>query len=94
MVNATLFSNHCEKIKAAEVEWFSQKELLKDACWNGLAPEILPECFDKTDDKEIALREINDANLFINLQFCTTISQNENKYSLNPYIFMQEQDLN
>jgi len=94
MVNATLFSNLCEKIKATEVEWFSQKELLKDACWNGLAPEILPECFDKPDDQAIALMEINDANLFINLQFCTTIFQNENKYSLNPYIFMQEQELN
>lgn len=95
MVNSNFFSNQMEKLCCTETTgWFSQKEQLKDACWNGLASEILPECFNTNSENAAPLQKINDANLFIDLQFSFKRPVKEIRYSLNPYVFMQQQELN
>ena len=73
---------------------FSKKEQLIDACWNGMAPEILPECFDALYDKSVTLCEINDANSFIDLVFGRFVPKNKKEFSVNPYRFMQVQGFN
>lgn len=84
-----------ERVSADEKDgWFSKKEQLKEACWNGLTPEILPECFYENANRSLSLWEINDANTFINLEFCEGIQRIEERYSLNPYLFMQFQSFN
>ncbi|MGB4844789.1 MAG: hypothetical protein WBP16_10010 [Ferruginibacter sp.] len=95
VLHSKFVSQHLEKICATgDNNWFSQKEQLKDACRNGLASEILPECFNSNSQLTIPLRQINDANMFIGLQFSANLQGKEKKYSLNPYFFMQVQELN
>ena len=95
LVHSNFFSQQLEKVSVtANDGWFSQKEQLKDACRNGLVHEILPECFDNNTVNSIPLQKINDANLFINLQFSSGRSKKEKRHSINPYFFMQLQEFN
>ena len=65
-----------------------------DACWNGLVPEMLPECFDDTADQALKLWEISDTNAFIDLDFWDGEEQSEKEFSLNPYIVMEVKEYN
>lgn len=94
ILHSRFFSQQLEKVSDSHTDgWFSQKEQLKEACWNGLTSELLPECFDQSDNS-ILLWDIIDANSFIDLEYCENMPDIEKKYSLNPYIFMQKQGLN
>ena len=95
MTNSRFFSKKWLKINEQENDKkLSTKEQLKEAFWNVLAPDILPECFEKTYDNSTRLWEINDANTFIDLEFGVHIFNKERAYSVNPYVFMQVQDFN
>ena len=95
MLHTKFFSNHLEKVNRMDArDWYSKREQLIEACWEGLTPEILPECFDKNNDQPISLREIIDGNTFIDLRFCEGRKKTEKHHSLNPYIFMQVQGMN
>ena len=95
MLNTSFFSKHLEKVNRFDArDWYSKKEQLIEACWDGITPEILPECFTKKERNEITLKEIIDGNTFIDLQFCEGRKRKEKQYSLNPYIFMQVKELN
>jgi hypothetical protein len=72
----------------------SSKEQLKDACWNGLITELLPEICERTYDPSVTLWEINEANSFLALQFGDLNSKLENEFSINPYASMESQHLN
>ena len=94
VVNTHFFSRNWVKRNETEADKrFTQKEKLIDACWNGLVPEILPECFDPRD-KPLRLLEINDSNAFIDLLFCDRAEQHEDEFSVNPYLFMELQQYN
>jgi len=95
ILHSGFFSKAWVKKNHAEADgWFSQKEQLKDACWSGLTPEILPECFDSSSNRSTTLWDINDANTFIDLVFCEYTQRKEKHFSVNPYVFMQVQGLN
>jgi len=72
----------------------TQKEKLIEACWNGMTPEMLPECFEDCYNTLITLWGITDANTFIDLEFGPYMQTKEKEYSLNPYSFMQVQGYN
>jgi len=94
VVNTHFFSRNWVKRNETEADKrFTQKEKLIDACWNGLVPEILPECFDP-GDQSLRLLEINDSNTFIELLFCERAQTNEDELSVNPYLFMEVQHYN
>jgi len=94
VVNSSLFSKTWLKRNETEVDRnFSQKERIIDACWNGLVPEILPECF-ASEDKALTLWQVNDADAFIDLEFCNMVEEKEKDLSVNPYVFMQVQAYN
>jgi len=95
MIHSNFFLREWLKINEQENNnKLSDKEQLKEACWNGLTPEILPECFETTFDKSNRLWEINDADAFIDLEFGEHIFNKERAYSVNPYAFMQVQGFN
>ncbi|MCW3092895.1 MAG: hypothetical protein JWP81_3964 [Ferruginibacter sp.] len=95
MTNTRFSSRRWLKInETASDKNLSQKEQLKEACWNGLAPEILPECFDNINIKLHTLWEINDANAFIDLEFGGFMERKAGEYSVNPYVFMEVQVYN
>ena len=95
MLHSSFFSKTwVEKNHAEDDGWFSQKNQLKEACWNGETPNLLPECFGETSERPATLCDINDANTFIDLVFCKYTQRKEKQFSVNPYVFMQVQGLN
>ncbi|MBK6634694.1 MAG: hypothetical protein IPG38_10580 [Chitinophagaceae bacterium] len=73
IIHSSFFSKAWVKSARAESEgWFSQKQQLKEACQDGLIPELLPECFEKTNNTPAPVWKINDANTFIDLVFVNT----------------------
>ena len=94
VVNTSFFSKTwLKRNETAADKNFTQKEKIIDACWNGLVAEILPECFDTTD-KSLTLWQVNDADAFIDLEFCTAVEEKEKDLSVNPHLFMQVQTYN
>ena len=95
VANAGFFSKHWVKRNESETDKrFTQKEKLMDACWNGQAPHMLPECFDIENDTALTLWEVSDTNAFIDLDFWDGKQQSEKEFSLNPYIFIETKEYN
>ena len=84
----------CKKDEQAQQKKLSERELLLEACWNGLIAQTLPEICEQTYDKTIALWEISEANTFLGLQYGTNIDRDEQDLSVNPYVFMEFQPFN
>jgi hypothetical protein len=70
------------------------KEMLEDACWNGLITQVLPEICETPGDITLTLWEINVANSFIDLKFSEYPSDVEKESSVDPYRFMEVQCMN
>jgi len=72
----------------------SEKEILTEACWNGLLPEILPEVVEQLPaGKKIYLWEIKEADAFIELELGELQESTDRYFSINPYSFLPEQPL-
>ena len=95
MTNTSFCSRQWLKVNDNEKSReLSKKEQLMEACWNGLAPEMLPEFFENIYDKIIRLWGITDANAFIDLEFGEFTQPKELAYSINPYAFMRVKEYN
>ena len=71
------------------------KEKLKDACWNGLLKEILPELFFFKDPESILyLWQVKEANQFLSLEMSEYPKEVDRYLSIDPYQFMAVQDFN
>ncbi len=72
----------------------SDKEILTEACWNGMLGEILPELCEKIPEgKKIYLWDIKEAEAFIELELGEYEEDREKYYSINPYSFITEHPL-
>ena len=94
MINTSFSSRVWSSINDEKENALTVKEKLMEACWNGLTPEMLPECFEDVYDKLIKLWGINDANAFIDLEFGEFMQRKDKTYSVNPYAFMQVKTYN
>lgn len=95
MINTSFSGRQWVQTNGKDDGWrLSNKEQLKVACWNGMAPEMLPECFENGLDREMILWEINDANAFIDLEYGEYVPTMEKHQSVNPYVFMEAQVYN
>lgn len=95
VADAGFFSKHWVKNNESEKDKrFTQKEKLIDACWNGQAPVMLPECFDPGNDTGLSLWEVSDTKAFIDLDFWDGKEQSEKEFSLNPYMIMEMKEYN
>ena len=62
-------SQFSDKNEAASKPGRTEKEILTEACWNGLLPALLPEiCEQIPEGKKIYLWEIKEADAFIELE--------------------------
>lgn len=67
------------------------REMLTEACWNGLLPEMFPEiCEQLPADKKIFLWSIKDAESFIELELGEQEGGMERYFSIDPYAFIPE----
>jgi len=87
-------SQFSDKNETASKPGRSEKEILTEACWNGLLPEILPEiCEQIPAGKKIYLWEIKEADAFIELELGELQESTDRYFSINPYSFVPEQPL-
>jgi hypothetical protein len=87
-------SQFSDKNEAASKPGRTEKEILTEACWNGLLPEILPEIIEQIPaGKKIYLWEIKEADTFIELELGELQEDKDRYFSINPYSFIPEQPL-
>lgn len=69
---------------------------LEEACWNGLLNEWLPGVTPNgKKQKDMFLWQINVANKFLCIQLAKApLSNDAHYYSLDPYLFLAEQNIN
>ena len=73
----------------------TEKELLEEACWNGLFRELLPEIFyGSQDGKPIYLWNIREGRSFIELEMGDRPVKKEDYYSIDPYACMVTENFN
>ena len=87
-------SQTSDKPEATSKPARTEKEILTEACWNGMLPEILPEVFVQMPvGKKMYLWEIKEADTFIELEMGELQEDKEKYFSINPYAFIPEQPL-
>jgi hypothetical protein len=95
MINTSFSNRAWARITETEQDRkLSNKEQLMEACWNGLTPQMLPECFGNIYDQIVSLWGITDANHFIDLEFGEFVQKKDIHHSVNPYAFLQVQGYN
>jgi len=95
LFNTSFSDRNCyQPAKSNKYNFSENKQQLKDACWRGMVPSLLPECFDFKTDKSMHLWEINEADTFIQLKFSRFVPHTEKEFSINPYLFLSVQILN
>lgn len=84
----------CERDENNQSKNWSDREKLEDACWNGLFRTMLPEIFGNAGSKFLALWQIREANSFLDLELGEYPQPIEKEHSVNPYIFIDQLNLN
>ena len=73
-----------------EKKYNSSGDQLKEACWNGLLQEMLPEIYGKTcGDTKLYLWQIREAVSFIEIELGELPGETEKYFSIDPYSFLQ-----
>lgn len=81
---STPFNKQFEKKNRDDSSNFTPKEMIADACWNGILFEIVPEI-----TTHLSLRDINETESFLALNYGAFDYSFDNELSLNPYLFLQ-----
>ncbi len=96
LMTGTSFSSRpwCEKDGDGKQNNSSPEDRLKEACWNGIITEMLPEiCKSSDGEKKLFIWQVREANSFIELDLGEAPAETEKYYSINPYSFLQKQFL-
>ena len=79
------FTREFDEVNGIRNKQLSRKQILAEACWNGLLklslPEILPE---------LELININEGDRVLDLRFGAYGHHLETEYSINPYLFFNQ----
>jgi hypothetical protein len=62
---------------------------LVEACWNGMIPAVLPELFDKADNKKLIMWQLVECNHLLYTQLGEGLNLPEVEFTLNPYISIE-----
>ena len=96
LMTGTSFSSRtwCEKDDEDNKKNITPNDKLKEACWNGLLPEMLPEiCLLFAADKKLFLWQIKEGKSFIDLELGDFPEEMEKEFSIDPYSFIHSQSL-
>ena len=72
----------------------SSKEMLEEACWNGLLKDIIPELFRKEEESNLYLWQIKSGSSFLELEFGEYPDEKDKYFSIDPYSFLGLQSEN
>jgi len=85
-------SRFSDKNEATSKPARTEKEILTEACWNGLLPALLPEIVEQIPEgKKMYLWEIKEADAFIELELAEFPEEKDRYLSLDPYVFLPAQ---
>jgi len=93
LMTGTTFSARqwCEK-DGGKQNNLTEKEQLKEACWNGLLQEMLPGIWEQTEEnKKLFLWQIREGKSFIELELGELPEEKDSYFSIDPYSFMHQQ---
>jgi len=93
LMTGTTFSARqwCEKDAGKQTD-LTEKEQLKEACWNGLLQEMLPGIWEQTEGKKkLFLWDIKEGKSFIELELAEIPEEKDKYFSIDPYLFMHLQ---
>ena len=96
LMTGTSFSARtwCANDDAEAQKNITPEDRLKEACWNGLLPEILPEiCKGEIEGNKIFLWQVTQATHFIDIELGVEPPDTDKYFSINPYSFLQKQSL-
>ena len=98
LVNGTGFANrqYCEKNPSNNGKnYLSQHEKLKEACWNGMLKELMPELFFMfTPDVKLYLWQMRECENLLTLEMSEEPIELDFYASIDPYSFMEIQEYN
>ena len=97
MMTTTSFSKRqlCETDAEERNSHIAPAEQLEAACWNGLLYELLPEIMHKPSDGEkLYLWQIQMRKSYLRLSMGTCPPVLEKQFTLDPHIFLCNQELN
>ena len=77
----------CEKDASDKKSFSFSHEQLKNACWNGLLYEMIPEIMQKK--KNFFLWQINAGKFFLNIELGEQPVSIDHIFSLDPYLFKE-----
>ena len=96
LMTGTSFSSRpwCGKDSNDKQNNTTPEDSLKEACWNGLLTEMLPEiCNPLIGERKLFLWQVREAHSFIELDLGEEPGETEKYFSINPYAFLQKQFL-
>ena len=93
LITSSGFANrqYFEKDNKESFKNLSQEEKLKEACWNGMLKDILPELFFTTWHTKLYLWQMREAQNFIALEMAEAPTEIDHYSSIDPYCFMEWQ---
>ena len=94
LITGTGFANrqYCEKDNCENSNNLSQEEKLREACWNGMLKEMLPEIFLMTGpEAKLFLWQMREAHHLLALQMAEEPVEVDYHSSIDPYCFMLTQ---
>lgn len=85
---------YSEKDNSENAKNLSHEEKLREACWNGMLKEMLPEVFFMSgDNAKLFLWQMREAHHLLALQMAESPAEIDQFNSIDPYCFMQTQGL-
>jgi hypothetical protein len=97
IVNGTQFANrqYCEQHNSNSNSYLSQHEKLKEACWNGMLKDMMPELFFKfTPDVKLFMWQMRECENVTTMEMSEEPSELDFYASIDPYCFMELQEYN
>lgn len=94
LITGSRFANrqYSEKDSSENGKNLSQEEKLREACWNGMLKEMLPELFFMMgSDVKLFLWQMREAHHLLALQMAEQPADVDCYASIDPYCFMEKQ---
>lgn len=93
LITGSGFANrqYQEKDNTENLKNLSQEERLKEACWNGMLKDMLPELFFQTWNAKLFLWQMREAQHFIAMEMAEEPVDIDYYASIDPYCFMTKQ---
>jgi len=94
LISGSRFANRQQLERDAEQSKVTPEEKFREACWNGLLKEMLPEIFLMTDEpSKLFLWQMREAQFVLALQMAEFPTEVDLINSIDPYCFMSTLEL-